>query len=70
MIDLQLPLLRKIVEKAPSFSHVLVSIGDALILSEKTLPDLPNSDAICFGLSIYPSVASRHGVFVCSRENP
>ena len=70
LLDLQIPLLERILEKAPDNVHTLVSSGDALILSEESIPNLSDSDVICFGLSIDPSVASRHGVFVSPRSQP
>jgi fucokinase / fucose-1-phosphate guanylyltransferase len=70
LLDLQLPLLKKLFKAAPSSSHTLLASGDALILSEETFSDLPDTDIISFGLSVDPSLASRHGVFICPRENP
>ena len=69
LLDLQLPLLEKLLDAAPTSSHTLLASGDALILSEEAFSYLPDSDIISFGLSVDPSLASRHGVFICPREN-
>ena len=48
----------------------MVASGDALITSPVSMLDLPEADIICFGLSVDSSLASRHGVFVTSRNTP
>lgn len=70
LLDLQLPLLEKLLDAAPPASHTLLASGDALILSEANFSRLPDSDIISFGLSVDPSLASRHGVFICPRNKP
>ena len=70
LLDLQLPLLQSIMNKTPAGNNTLLASGDALNISPSPLPDLPESDVISFGLSVDASLASRHGVFICSRDNP
>ena len=70
LLDLQLPLYEKLLAVSPSSSHTLLASGDALVLSDADVSDLPDADIISFGLSVDPSLASRHGVFVCPRKAP
>lgn len=70
LLDLQLPLFEKLIAAAAEASHTLVASGDALVLSDALIPPLPAVDVLGFGLSVDPSLASRHGVFVCPRDNP
>jgi hypothetical protein len=70
LLDLQLPLLEKLLDAAPSRSHTLLASGEALVISVIPPSVLPDADIISFGLSVDPSLASRHGVFICPRKNP
>ena len=70
LLDLQKPLLDKIINAAPSKSHTLLASGDALIMSHAFMDDLPEVDVICFGLCVDPALAARHGVFVSKRNSP
>lgn len=70
LIDLQLPLLEKLIDLAPTSSHTMIASGDALIRCDTPPSHLPDVDIISFGLSVDPSLASRHGVFICSRAKP
>ena len=70
LIDLQIPLLEKIAQKAPSEYHTILASGDVYINSEANLSNLPKSDIILFGISVNPDIATHHGVFICPRSNP
>jgi galactokinase/mevalonate kinase-like predicted kinase len=69
LLDLQLPLLRALLKRAPA-STTLVASGDVLVWNEGPLPDLPEVDVLCVGLWSSPEVASNHGVFFTPRSNP
>lgn len=69
LLDLQQPLLEKLIHAAPGKTHTLLASGDALILSDVNFDNLPDVDVISFGLSVDPSLSSRHGVFICPRNN-
>ncbi|MBF9017758.1 MULTISPECIES: bifunctional fucokinase/fucose-1-phosphate guanylyltransferase [unclassified Oceanispirochaeta] len=70
LLDLQKPLLDRILDASADKCHTLIASGDAYISTDELIPDLPDSDVICFGLSVDPSLASRHGVFVTERNTP
>lgn len=70
LLDLQRPLLEKVIAAAGEQAHTLIASGDALVLSDEAVPPLADVDVLCFGLSVDPSLASRHGVFVCPRREP
>jgi galactokinase/mevalonate kinase-like predicted kinase len=68
LLDLQLPLYRKILAEAPRSAVAMVCSGDVLLRSAGGLPKLPEVDVLCFGQWAAPEVASRHGAFFCRRE--
>jgi len=70
LLDLQRPLFERLIAASGPATHTLVASGDALVMSEALVPPLPEVDVLCFGLSVDPSLASHHGVFVCPRDNP
>lgn len=70
LLQLQLPLYYKIMEKAPESLHTLIASGDVFIRTDKPLQNIPNADVVCYGLWADPLLAKNHGVFVSSRENP
>lgn len=70
LLDLQLPILEKLIKAAPPDTHTLLASGDALILSEKAIDKLPDADVITFGIPVDPSLAANHGVFICDRKDP
>ena len=70
LLDLQLPLYRKILRKAPSSLNTLIASGDVYIRAERPLRDIPDADVVCYGLWTRPSLASGHGVFVMKRSDP
>ncbi len=70
LLDLQIPLLEKIINASPDTTHTLLASGDALVMSDAGISGLPEADVISFGLGVDPALASRHGVFICPRNNP
>lgn len=68
LLDLQLPLLKRLLEASPKNTHTLLASGDALIRSNLTI-DLPDTDVISFGIPVDPALAANHGVFICERGN-
>lgn len=70
LLSLQLPLYEKIMEIAPQGLHTLIASGDVYIRNNEPLQEIPQADVICYGLWTDPSIATNHGVFIASRENP
>lgn len=69
LVDIQLPLLERIADGAPSCSKAMVVSGDVLLRSEGALPQLPEADVILFGLWAQPEQAQHFGVMFCDRED-
>ncbi len=69
LLDLQLPLYRRIIEKAPEGLNTLIASGDVLIRAGR-LQAIPQADVVCYGLWADPERASHHGVFVMRRSSP
>ncbi len=69
LLDLQVPLYEKILNKAPADLNTLIASGDVYIRSEGMIADLPDADVVCYGIWVDPELASKHGVFVCDRNN-
>ena len=70
LLDIQLPLLEKILEKTPEGLNTLVASGDALVWTDSFTEKIPQADVVCIGIWSNPEIAARHGVFVCPRHNP
>lgn len=70
LLSLQLPLYRKIMERAPESLHTLIASGDVYIRNTETLQSIPNADVVCYGLWVDASLATHHGVFVSNRHSP
>lgn len=70
LLSLQLPLYKRILEKAPDKLHTMVVSGDVYIRSDERLQEIPEADVVCYGLWANPELATHHGVFVSSRQNP
>ncbi len=70
LLDMQVPLYRRIMDKAPAGIHTLVASGDVLITAGDELQPLPEADVICYGLWISPEQSTHHGVFFCNRQKP
>ncbi|MEI7661228.1 MAG: L-fucokinase, partial [Bacteroidota bacterium] len=70
LADLQLPLLEKILRKASAVQNTLVVSGDALVRTGPFQAEIPQADVVCVGVHADAITASKHGVFVVSREDP
>lgn len=70
LLDLQMPLYREIMRKAPANIHTLVASGDVLLRAKEPLGNVPEADVVCYGLWASPQQASHHGVFVMNRNTP
>lgn len=70
LLDMQIPLYRRILNVAPPRIHTLIASGDVLITAGDDIQALPDADVICFGLWISPEQSSNHGVFFCNRHQP
>lgn len=69
LLDLQLPLLDRIMRQAPEGLNTLIASGDVLIRNNGPLPEMPEVDVLCFGIWAEPEQAKNHGVFLISRED-
>ncbi len=68
LLDIQMPLYRRILAKAPQRFHTLVASGDVFLRATDTLQDIPaDADVVCYGLWADPQRASHHGVFLIER---
>lgn len=70
LLDLQLPLYDKIMEKAPKSLTTMIVSGDVLIRANAPLQSIPEADVVCYGLWVDAQLARNHGVFVMRRDNP
>ena len=70
LLSLQLPLYERIMKVAPASLHTMIVSGDVLIRASLSLPSIPETDVVCFGLWLDASVAKNHGVFVSDRQTP
>ncbi|MDE6322510.1 MAG: bifunctional fucokinase/L-fucose-1-P-guanylyltransferase, partial [Paramuribaculum sp.] len=69
LLDLQLPLLRQIMDGASDRQSTLVVSGDVLIRAGGKLPPVPDADVVCYGLWSEAEQAVNHGVFFIPRED-
>lgn len=70
LLDLQLPLYERIVEKMPEGMNTMVVSGDVYIRAAEEIPPIPDADVVCYGLWLDASVAKNHGVFYSSHDTP
>jgi len=70
LLDLQMPLLEKVMDASGSQQNVLIAAGDVLVLAPEVPFELPAADVVCFGIWVEPHLASRHGVLFTRRNNP
>jgi len=70
LLDLQLPLYRRLMAMAPDNIHTMVVSGDVLIRTTQPLQPVPDADVVCYGLWLPAATATHHGVFVSSRQSP
>ena len=69
LLDLQLPLLRALIEKSSDNQKWLIASGDVLVWHNQPLPEIPDVDVLCIGIPESPETASEHGVFFTSRKD-
>ncbi|MCM1163323.1 MAG: bifunctional fucokinase/fucose-1-phosphate guanylyltransferase [Muribaculaceae bacterium] len=70
LLDLQLPLYERIMEKAPSRLNTMIVSGDVYIRAAEELGPIPDADVVCYGLWLDASIASHHGVFFSRHSSP
>lgn len=70
LLDLQMPLYEEMMQAAPKQVNTLIASGDVLILCDQTFSTLPQADIICLAVWADPHLASRHGVYFTSKEDP
>ncbi|MCF0179025.1 MAG: bifunctional fucokinase/L-fucose-1-P-guanylyltransferase [Bacteroidales bacterium] len=68
LLDLQLPLYRQMLEKAPSKLTTMIVSGDVYVRANAPLQAIPDADVVCYGLWVDASLAKNHGVFVSRRD--
>ena len=70
LLDLHLPLLERILSKAPGNLNTLIVAGDVYVHFNNTIDRIPESDVVCCGIWADPAIASNHGVFICDSNRP
>ena len=70
LLQLQLPLYERLMQRAPQSLHTMVVSGDVLIRTTQPLMPVPEADVVCYGLWLDASVARNHGVFLSDRKTP
>lgn len=70
LLDLQLPLYERIMEKMPEGMNTMVVSGDVYIRAAAELPPIPEADVVCYGIWLDASIAKNHGVYYSLRETP
>lgn len=70
LLDLQLPLYEKLMQVTPANVNTLIASGDVLILCDQSFATLPDADVVCLAIWADPHLASRHGVYFTSKDNP
>jgi galactokinase/mevalonate kinase-like predicted kinase len=70
LLDFQASFYDRILKNAPGCYTTLVGSGDVMFISQDRFHHLPEADVLLFGIWTGDEVASRHGVFFSSREQP
>lgn len=70
LLDLQLPLYERIMNIAPARLNTMIVSGDVYIRAAEQLSPVPDADVVCYGLWLDASIASAHGVFYSTHEQP
>ena len=70
LLDLQVPLYKKMLHLAPKGIHTLIASGDVLLRATDPIQEIPEADVVCYGLWGDPAQASHHGVFLMNRQHP
>lgn len=69
LLDMQMPLYRRVLEQAPEGVHTLIASGDVFI-DAPHISCVPEADVVCFGMQQDVALAQNHGVFMMRRESP
>lgn len=69
LLQMQLPLYDKLLEKAPEKATTLIASGDVCVRADVSSLTVPDADVVCLGVWAEPQQASHHGVFVCRRDS-
>ncbi len=70
LLDLQLPLYERIMDKAPARLNTMIVSGDVYIRAAEQLGPIPDADVVCYGLWLDSSIAKDHGVFFSRHSTP
>lgn len=70
LLDLQLPLYERIMDKAPEGLNTMIVSGDVYIRADEQLGTIPKADVVCYGLWLDSSIAKDHGVFFSRHSTP
>ncbi|MDE5728446.1 MAG: bifunctional fucokinase/L-fucose-1-P-guanylyltransferase, partial [Duncaniella sp.] len=70
LLDLQLPLYERIMEKAPEGLNTMIVSGDVYIRAAENLGPIPDADVVCYGLWLDASIAKDHGIFFSRHSSP
>jgi galactokinase/mevalonate kinase-like predicted kinase len=70
LLDLQLPVYRRVLAQAPNCTAALVASGDVLPRFGHDLPPFPEVDVLGLGMWVTPEIAKDFGVFFVPRANP
>lgn len=70
LLDLQMPLYREMLDRAPKSLKTLIASGDVYLRATEPLQAIPDADVVCYGLWADPRQASHHGVFMMNRQSP
>lgn len=69
LLDLQAPVLERLLSAGGDAPRWLVASGDVLVTSDRLPSQLPDADVVCIGVWGEPEQATRHGVFFTPRSN-
>lgn len=70
LLSLQIPLYQRIMDAAPERLRTMIVSGDVYIRAEEHLGEIPDADVVCYGLWLGPEIATNHGIFVSSHQEP
>ena len=70
LLQTGLPLLQRVASEAPERSRVMIVSGDAMLRTDKSLPEIPDADVVLGGLWATPEHARSFGVLFCDRTDP
>ncbi|MFC0878569.1 bifunctional fucokinase/fucose-1-phosphate guanylyltransferase [Saccharicrinis sp. FJH2] len=70
LLDLQLPLLERVMSLTSPDQNTLIASGDVMILTGDSDISVPDADVVCLGIWVDPHLAARHGVFFTPKNNP